>query len=93
MCPRCHSLAIDLVELSGRGSLYSFSVLHHPRHPAFDYPILAALVDLDEGVRMVSSLTGVKPADIHIGMPVQVDFEARGDGPSVPVFRPRAVSN
>jgi uncharacterized protein len=92
MCPTCHSLAIDVVQLSGRGTLYSYSVLHHPQHPAFDYPVLAALVDLDEGVRLVSNLTGVAPADIRIGMALEVDFEAREGGTSVPVFRPRAVA-
>ncbi len=90
MCPACHSLAIDVVELSGRGTLYSYSLLHHPQHPAFDYPVLAALVDLDEGVRLVSNLTGVAPPDIRIGMALEVDFEACEGGAVVPVFRPRA---
>ena len=43
----------------GAGSLYSYAILHHPRHPAFDYPLIAALVDLDEGIRLVSNLSGV----------------------------------
>jgi uncharacterized OB-fold protein len=90
MCPACHSLAVEVVELSGRGILYSYSVLHHPQHPAFDYPVLAALVDLDEGIRMVSNLTGVEPAAIRIGMAVEVEFEACEGGAAVPVFRPRA---
>jgi len=93
MCPQCHSLSIEVVPLSGRGSLYSYSVLHHPQHPAFDYPVLAALVDLEEGVRLVSNLTGVEPADIRIGMPLEVDFEAREGGTSVPVFRPRGSTS
>jgi uncharacterized OB-fold protein len=92
MCPHCHSLSIDVVPLSGRGTLYSYSVLHHPQHPAFDYPVLAALVDLDEGVRVVSSLSGVEPADIHIGMALEVDFEARDGGTAVPIFRPRVAA-
>jgi uncharacterized OB-fold protein len=91
MCPQCNSLSIEVVTLSGRGTLYSYSVLHHPQHPAFDYPVLAALVDLDEGVRLVSNLTGVEPDDIRIGMALEVDFEAREGGASVPVFRPRAA--
>jgi uncharacterized OB-fold protein len=92
MCPQCRSLSIEVVELSGRGSLYSYSVLHHPQHPAFEYPVLAALVDLEEGVRLVSNLTGVERADIRIGMPLEVDFEAREGGTAVPVFRPRLAS-
>ena len=75
---------------SGLGTLYSYSVLHHPQHPAFDYPVLAALVDLDEGVRMVSNLAGLEPDAIRIGMPLEVDFEAQDGGTYLPVFRPRA---
>jgi 3-oxo-4,17-pregnadiene-20-carboxyl-CoA hydratase alpha subunit len=90
MCPHCHSLAVDAVELSGRGTLYSYAILHHPRHPAFDYPVLAALVELDEGVRLVSSLVGVEAADVRIGMPLEVVFEARGADACVPLFRPRS---
>jgi uncharacterized protein len=92
MCPQCHSLSVEVVQLSGRGTLYSYSVLHHPQHPAFEYPVVAALVDLDEGVRLVSNLTGVDPGDVRIGMPLDVEFEAREGGTSVPVFRPRAVA-
>lgn len=90
MCPHCHSLSIEVVELSGLGTLYSYSVLHHPQHPAFDYPVLAALVDLDEGVRLVSNLAGLEPDAIRIGMPLEVDFEAQDGGTYLPVFRPRA---
>jgi len=92
MCPHCSSLSIEVVPLSGNGTLYSYSILHHPQHPAFDYPVLAALVDLDEGVRLVSNLTGVEPADIRIGMALEVDFEAGEGGTFVPVFRPRAMA-
>jgi uncharacterized protein len=87
MCPRCHSLRLEVVPLSGRGTLYSYAILHHPPHPAFDYPVLAALVDLEEGVRMVSNLTGVAPEEVHIGMPLEVWFEATADGGQVPTFR------
>ena len=44
MCGHCQSTEIEVVALSGRGSLYSYAILHHPRHPAFEYPLLAALV-------------------------------------------------
>ena len=90
MCPDCHSLEVEVAELSGRGTVYSYAILHHPQHPAFDYPVLVALVDLDEGVRVVSNLVGIEPARIEIGMVVEVEFEARGDDSAVPVFRPAA---
>jgi uncharacterized OB-fold protein len=92
MCPHCHSLEFRAAQLSGRGTLYSYAVLHHPRHPAFDYPVLAALVDLDEGVRMVSNLVDVAPADIQIGMRLEVTFVATDGDKSVPVFRPAGTA-
>jgi uncharacterized protein len=88
MCPECHALDVEAVELSGRGTLYSYAVLHHPQHPAFEYPVLAALVDLDEGVRLVSNLVEVEPADVAIGMRLQATFVPTTDDRAVPVFRP-----
>jgi uncharacterized protein len=88
MCPHCHSLAIDVIELSGRGTLYSYAILHHPKSPAFDYPVRAALVDLEEGIRVLSELTEIATEDIHIGMPLQVSFVPTVDGHAVPVFSP-----
>jgi len=88
MCPHCHSLGFEAAELSGQGTLYSYAVLHHPQHPAFDYPVLAALVDLDEGVRLVSNLVEVDPAEIQIGMRLEVTFVPTAGDRSVPVFRP-----
>jgi hypothetical protein len=87
MCGHCQSLDIEVVPLSGRGTLYSYAILHHPQHPAFDYPVLAALVDLDEGIRLLSELSDVDPADIRIGMSVSAGFAPTLDGMAVPVFR------
>jgi uncharacterized protein len=86
MCPECHSLDYDEVELSGRGRIYSYAVLHHPQNPMFTYPLLTALVDLAEGVRMVSNVVGIEGADVRIGMPVRVTFVATQGDTSVPVF-------
>jgi uncharacterized OB-fold protein len=88
MCPECHSIDDDTVELSGTGTVYSYAILHHPQHPAFSYPVVAVLVDLDEGVRIVSNLVGVGPGDVAIGMRVRVTFEATEHDMAVPVFEP-----
>jgi uncharacterized OB-fold protein len=88
MCPACHSTDQEPVELAGTGRVYSFTILHHPQHPAFDYPVVAALIDLDEGIRLVSNLVDVAPKDIRIGMRVQVRFEPTCDEGAVPVFAP-----
>jgi uncharacterized protein len=88
MCPHCHSLDFELQELSGRGRVYSFSVLHHPQNPAFEYPVLAALIDLEEGVRVMSNLRGIEPSEIRIGLPVVVGYAPTVGGHQVPVFEP-----
>jgi uncharacterized OB-fold protein len=89
MCPSCHSLAFAWVDLSGNGVVYSYSVLHHPRNPAFTYPLVAALVDLDEGIRLVTNLVAVNFENIRVGLPVRVTFEAIAHDMAVPVFEPQ----
>jgi uncharacterized OB-fold protein len=89
MCPACHSLSFAWVDLGGGGVVYSYAVLHYPQHPAFTYPLVAALVDLDEGVRLVTNLVHVSPEDVRIGLEVQVTFEPTTNDMAVPVFEPR----
>jgi uncharacterized OB-fold protein len=93
MCPSCGSIDVDVVELTGHGAVYSYSVLHHPQNPLFDYPVVAVLVDLDEGIRVVSNLMNVSPGAIEIGMPVSVAFAATAGGRLVPVFEPAGTSD
>jgi uncharacterized OB-fold protein len=88
MCPTCHSLDVDVVTLAGTGAVYSYAILHHPQNPAFDYPVLGALIDLDEGIRVMSNLVDVDKEDIRVGMRVEVCFVETSGGHHVPVFRP-----
>ena len=88
MCPECGSLDQAWAEVSGGGVVYSCSVLHHPQHPAFDYPVVAALVDLDEGVRLVSTVVGVDAGLVRIGQRVHVRFAPTTAGGQIPVFAP-----
>jgi uncharacterized OB-fold protein len=92
MCPSCHSIEHTTVDLAGTGVVYSYSFLHHPQNPAFTYPVLAVLVELDEGVRLLSNLVGTDPGDVSIGLPVEVRFEPTADGMAVPVFVRREVA-
>jgi hypothetical protein len=93
MCPTCHSLEFEIIDLTGEGVVYSYAILHHPQNSSFEYPVLAALIDLDEGVRVLSNLVEVDPSEITIGMPVTVDFRpTRHDG-AVPVFKPKAKAD
>ena len=89
MCPRCNSLTWDTVESSGRRPLYSFVLPRHPQWPWFDGTYIVALVELEEGTRIVSNLCDVDPADVTIGMPVQAFIEHFDNGVSLPQFRPR----
>ncbi len=92
MCPQCLSLGIEVAELSGLGTVYSYAILHHPQHPAFEYPVIGALIDLDEGIRLLSNLVDIDKDDVRIGMRVQVNFIPTADGPLVPVFSPHEES-
>ena len=87
-CPECQSLEWDTVESSGRGTVYSYVVVHYPQIPAFDYPLPIALVELEEGTRLVADLVGVDPADVHIGMAVEVEMVAVDDELILAMFRP-----
>ena len=73
-CPKCHSFEWDALTASGRGTIYSFVVMHYPEVPPFDYPNPIGLIELEEGTRLVAQLVGVKPGDIKIGAKVQVEF-------------------
>jgi hypothetical protein len=90
MCPKCRSLDWEAVESSGRGTVYSYVMPHEPRFPFFDYPYIVVLVDLDEGVRLVSNLFDIDPADVAVGMPVEVYYETFDGGLVLHQFRPAA---
>jgi len=88
MCPACNSLAWSTVDASGRGTVYSFVMPRHPPFPWFEGTYIVVLVELEEGVRIVSNLCGVEPDDVAIGMPVEVFYEEFDGGLVLPQFRP-----
>jgi uncharacterized OB-fold protein len=73
---------------SGRGTVHSFVVHRHPPLPGREVPVVLALVDLDEGVRMVGELLEVSPSDARIGVPVEVTFVRVDDDLTLPAWRP-----
>lgn len=87
-CPQCGSFDWDAVEASGNGHVYTYVVNHHPRHPAFDYPLVVAVIELAEGTRLITNMTGVAPEDVEVGMPVVLDWIDPDPDLSLPVFRP-----
>jgi uncharacterized OB-fold protein len=88
VCPSCGSLDWDTVEAAGTGTVYSYVVNHHPRHPAFDYPLVVAVVELTEGTRLITNLVGIAPEDVAIDLPVVVGWLDADPELSLPVFRP-----
>ena len=93
MCRHCQSLDWETVRASGRGRVHSFVVMHHPQIPPFDYPNPVVLIELEEGTRLVSQMTGIRPRDIRIDMPVEVVFESVEEGLTLPLFRPLREEN
>jgi uncharacterized OB-fold protein/acyl dehydratase len=76
---------IDFVVASGKGTVFSYVVHHAPKAPGRTSPFVIALVELDEGVRMLGELRNVDPATVEIGMPVRatyIDFPADNVGPA-----------
>ena len=90
ICPECLSGELEWTRVSGRGTVYTWTVFHRAYHPAFagEVPYAVVAVELEEGPRMISSLLGCKLEDIRIGMPVQVIFEDASEEISLPRFRP-----
>ncbi|MFI1157336.1 bifunctional MaoC family dehydratase N-terminal/OB-fold nucleic acid binding domain-containing protein [Streptomyces sioyaensis] len=86
-CSRCGSPGWDTVEASGAGTVFSYVVLHHPPFPAFDPPYAVGLIELAEGVRMVSNIVGVPYDQVRIGMPVRLAFQRVDEEYELPVFR------
>ncbi|MFD6873302.1 MULTISPECIES: bifunctional MaoC family dehydratase N-terminal/OB-fold nucleic acid binding domain-containing protein [unclassified Streptomyces] len=86
-CNACAGTEWDTVEASGAGTVFSYVVMHHPPFPAFAPPYAVALVELAEGVRMVSNITGVPHDKVRIGMPVRLEFLRVDEDLELPVFR------
>lgn len=92
MCPYCHSLKREEVELSGYGTVHSFTIPRHPPPFGFREAPIVAVIQLDEGIRFVSNLVGVAYDQVQMDMPVEVMFEPTMNNHKVPVFRPRTLA-
>ncbi|MFF5766865.1 bifunctional MaoC family dehydratase N-terminal/OB-fold nucleic acid binding domain-containing protein [Streptomyces tanashiensis] len=86
-CAGCGSREWDTVEASGAGTVFSYVVMHHPPFPAFDPPYAVGLIELAEGVRMISNVVGVPYDKVRIGMPVRLEFLRVDEELELPVFR------
>ncbi|TDD90515.1 hypothetical protein E1298_12915 [Actinomadura rubrisoli] len=88
MCPSCNSVRRDHVVASGRGEVHSYVVHHHPPVPGRTPPYVVAVVELEEGVRIVGNVNGCPPEDVRIGMPVRLTFERMDDELTLPQWTP-----
>ena len=81
------------MQLSGRGAVYTYTVVHRAFHPAFgeDVPYAVGLVAAEEDstVRFHTRFVECDPADVHVDMDVEVTFDEQGDGIVIPFWRPR----
>ena len=87
-CGTCGSFEWDTVEASGRGTLFSYVVVHYPQVPAFEYPLPIGLVELEEGTRVVANIGGVEPDGIQVGMALRAEFVDYDEELSLPLFVP-----
>jgi len=90
VCPHCLSPAISWREASGRGEVYAFSIQHGPALPVFkdEVPYVVALVDLEEGPRMMTNIVGCPPDQVAVGQKVVLRWDPVEDGRAVAVFGP-----
>jgi len=94
ICPNCLSEDHDWVPASGRGAVYTFVVVREARAKGWDkmVPYVLAVVELEEGPRMLTNLANVAPEKVAIGMPVEVAFAALDGTTQLPLFQPRQVA-
>jgi uncharacterized OB-fold protein len=84
---------VDWIKGSGKGSVHTFTVIRQSGDPYFKtkVPYALAMVELDEGPRMMSNVVECAVDEIKIGMRVEVLFEAAGEGVAIPLFRPEGA--
>ncbi len=94
VCPGCRSRASGWRELSGRGAVYSYTIVHRPAVPAQrqrgPLPFAVVLVELEgaQGLRLLSNLVEADPAEARVGLAVELVWEDMGPGLALPRFRP-----
>ncbi|MCP4007066.1 MAG: Zn-ribbon domain-containing OB-fold protein [bacterium] len=88
-CPACTSRSVEVFAASGRATLYSYVINHRPA-PGFDAPYAIAVVQLEEGPRMMTNLVEVEqtPEALPLDMSLEVTFQALDQEISLPLFRP-----
>src|SRR5712691_7222514 len=88
-CMHCGSTELHWVEASGRGVIYSYTIIHRNKSPEFmqDTPYNVAIVQLEEGPRMMSNIVEITASDLRVGLPVTIIFDPVTVEISVPRFK------
>jgi uncharacterized protein len=87
-CMYCGGDQLGWLVASGRGEVFSFVVYHEPVLPGFDYPYVAAVITLEEGLRVIADVVGVEPGRVAVGDPVQASFHRVDDQLTLLAFGP-----
>lgn len=89
-CPRCFGSDVEWRQVSGKATLYTYAIQYRPQAPGFEPPYVTAVVELEEGPRLMTNLVDIEPdpEQIRVGMPVEVVFEDVTDEITMPKFRP-----
>ena len=88
ICPHCHSDQLEWIVASGKGTIYTYTVVHQGFGPfAEDVPFVVALVELEEGVRILSRILDAPRERVTVGAAVSVTFEGTGEDLTLPYFR------
>jgi uncharacterized protein len=93
VCAHCGSQELTWVPSTGRGSVYSWTIVWRPQTPEFTVPYVPIIVDLEEGWQMLSNLVGCEHDAVHVGQAVEVVFHAHAGGVTLPYFQPRTVAD
>jgi len=88
MCGECQSMEWDSIESTLDGEILSYTELHHPKIPGYQYPLVCAVIKLAEGTNLVSNIVGCDPAQVHIGMKVKGVLEQVDEKTMLPQFYP-----
>jgi uncharacterized OB-fold protein len=88
ICPHCHADQLSWIAASGKGTIYSYTVAHQGFGPfAADVPFVIAIVELEEGARMMSRIVDASRERVAVGAAVRVTFESVGEDLTLPYFR------
>lgn len=91
ICMHCGGRHLGWINVSGHGQIYSFTIVYRPPEPAFqlDVPYVVAVVDLEEGGRMMTNIVGCNVNDVYVDMPVSAVFEQIAPSVTLVKFQPR----